>query len=113
MQAYGYAVTRDRPLDTNNILQTLLEKYRLAENSATITSGPYPVLFTPNAAAGALGSLFDTILSGQAVVQKASPLADKIGETLFDERFTFFEDPTLGLSACPFDDEGTPQLAKS
>ena len=112
MQAYSYDVARDRPLDTNSILQSLLEKYRLAEHPATITSGSYPVLFTPRAAASTLGSLFDTILSGQTVVQKASPLADKIGETLFDERFTFFEDPTLGPSACPFDDEGTPTTRK-
>jgi PmbA protein len=112
MQAYSYDVARDRPLDTENILQQLLEKYRLAENPASIASGSYPVLFTPNSAASTLGGLFDTILSGQAVVQKASPLADKIGETLFDERFTFFEDPTLGPSACPFDDEGTPTTRK-
>ncbi|MFM9265945.1 TldD/PmbA family protein [Tychonema sp. BBK16] len=112
MQAYSYDVACDRAIDTNNILQTLLEKYRLAENAATITSGSYPVLFTPNAAASTLGGLFDTILSGQAVVQKSSPLADKIGETLFDERFSFFEDPTLGPSARPFDDEGTPTTRK-
>ena len=75
MQAYSYDIARDRPLDTNSILQSLLEKYRLAEHSATITSGSYPVLFTPRAAASTLGSLFDTILSGQTVVQKASPLS--------------------------------------
>jgi len=59
-----------------------------------------------------LGSLFSTIFSGQAVVQKSSPLGDKIGETLFDERVTLFEDPTMGPSACPFDDEGTPTHEK-
>lgn len=112
MQAYSYDVARDRPLETERILQQLIEKYRLAEHPATIASGSYPVLFTPNSAASTLGGLFDTILSGQAVVQKASPLAGKIGETLFDERFTFFEDPTFGPSACPFDDEGTPTSRK-
>ncbi|MDB9514471.1 metallopeptidase TldD-related protein [Kamptonema animale CS-326] len=112
LQAYGYDVARDRPLDTDSILQTLLQKYRWAENQATITSGSYPVLFTPRAAASTLASLFDTILSGQVVVQKASPLVDKVGETLFDKRFTLFEDPTIGPSACPFDDEGTPTSRK-
>lgn len=112
LQAYSYDVARDRALDSDKILQTLLQKYRQAEQQATITSGVYPVLFTPRAAASTLGSLFDTILSGQVVVQKASPLADKIGETLFDERFTLFEDPTLGPGASPFDDEGTPTSRK-
>ncbi len=112
LQAYAYDVARDRPLDTENILATLLQKYHLAEHQATISSGAYPVLFTPRAAASTLGNLFDTILSGQVVVQKASPLADKVGQTLFDKRFTLFEDPRLGPSACPFDDEGTPTQRK-
>ncbi|HLO52066.1 MAG TPA: metallopeptidase TldD-related protein [Kamptonema sp.] len=112
LQAYSYDVARDRPLDTNNILKTLLQKYQWAENTVAIASGSYPVLFTPRAAASTLASLFDTILSGQVVVQKASPLIDKVGETLFDKRFTLFEDPTIGPSACPFDDEGTPTTRK-
>lgn len=70
------------------------------------------MLFLPRAAASAVGSLFDTVLSGQAVVQKASPLADKVGETLFDQRLTLFEDPTIGPSACTVDDEGTPTSRK-
>lgn len=107
LQAYSYDIARSRPLDLDSILETLLEKYRLAEHQATITSGSYPVLFTPRAAASTLGSLFDTILSGQVVVQKASPLADQVGETLFDKRLTLFENPAIGPSACPFDDEGT------
>lgn len=112
LQAYSFDVARDRPLETDLILQQLLQKYQWAERNATITTGSFPVLFTPRAAANALGNLFDTVLSGQVVVQKASPLADKVGETLFDKRFTLFEDPTLGPSRCPFDDEGTPTSRK-
>lgn len=112
LQAYSYDIARDRPLDLDDILKTLLQKYRLAEQQATISSGSYPVLFAPRAAASTLGGLFDTILSGQVVVQKASPLADKIGETLFDPRLTLFENPAIGPSACPFDDEGTPTRQK-
>jgi PmbA protein len=59
------------------------------------------------------GSLFSSVLSGQSVVQKASPLADKMGETLFDHRLTLFEDPSLGVGACSFDDEGTPTSRKA
>lgn len=112
LQAYSYDVARDRPIEPDRVLQQLLEKYRRAERNATISSGSYPVLFTPRAAASTLGNLFDTVLSGQVVCQKASPLADKIGQTLFDERFTLFEDPAIGPSACPFDDEGTPTSRK-
>jgi len=112
LQAYSYDVARDRDPDYDKILQELLQKYRRAERQAKITSGSFPVLFLPRAAASAVGSLFDTVLSGQAVVQKASPLADKVGETLFDQRLTLFEDPTIGPSACMVDDEGTPTSRK-
>jgi PmbA protein len=113
LQAYSFDVANDRPLDYDRILAELLEKYRRAEQNATITSGSYPVLFTPRAVASAIAGLFDTVLSGQTVVQKSSPLADKIGETLFDSRLTLFEDPSLGISARTFDDEGTPTSRKA
>lgn len=112
LEAYSFDVARDRTPDYDKILKELLQKYRRAERQAKITNGSFPILFTPRAAASVLGRLFETILSGQAVVQKASPLADKIGETLFDQRLSVFEDPTIGSSACVVDDEGTPTSRK-
>ncbi len=113
LQAYSYDVARDSEPDYNRMIEQLLQKYRRAEKNATITSGQFPVLFTPRAVASTIGGLFDTILSGQVVVQKASPLADKIGEQLFDPRLTIFEDPSIGVSASPFDDEGIPTTKKT
>jgi PmbA protein len=113
LQAYAYQVTRDEEPDYKQIIQDLIDKYQKAEQNATISSGNYPVLFTPFAAAFTLGGLFKTILSGQTVVQKSSPLVDKVGEKVFDERLTLTEDPTLGVSACSFDDEGTPTSKKN
>ncbi|MFB2969931.1 TldD/PmbA family protein [Aerosakkonema sp. BLCC-F183] len=112
LQVYSFDVAREGVPDCDRILENLLQKYRWAEQQAKISSGSYPVLFTPRAAAGTLGRLFDTVLSGQAVVQKASPLADKVGQNLFDERLTLLEDPSIGPSACAFDDEGTPTSQK-
>lgn len=113
LQAYTYELAGDRQPDYDQILHKLIEKYQNAEGSATITSGSFPVLFTPGAAASTIGSLFKTILSGQSVVQKASPLADKLGEKVFNEQLTVFEDPTIGVGACAFDDEGTPTSKKT
>jgi PmbA protein len=112
LQAYSYDLARDGEPDYDLILQKLLEKYKRAENTVTINSGSFPVLFTPRSATSTIGNLFDTILSGQSVVQKASPLADKLGEKLFDDRLTIYEDPSIGASACAFDDEGTPTSHK-
>ena len=112
LQAYSYQVTRDELPNYDQLLAELLQKYRWAEKSATVESGSLPVFFTPGAAASAIGRLFETILSGSAVVQKASPLAGKLGETLFDSRLTLTEEPASGPSRCPFDDEGTPTQSK-
>ena len=112
LQAYSYEVTRDEEPDYDRLVKDLIGKYQKAESNATISSGTYPVLFTPLGAAMAIGRLFKTILSGQAVVQKASPLIEKLGEKVFDSRLTLAEDPTFGVSACQFDDEGTPTQKK-
>ena len=112
LQAYAFEVTREEEPDYDGLVKDLVSKYQNAENNATISSGTYPVLFTPLAAAMAIGRLFKTILSGQAVVQKASPLIEKLGEKVFDARLTLTEDPTFGVSACQFDDEGTPTQKK-
>ena len=106
LQAYAYEVTRDRQPDYQAILQKLITKYQRAENAAKIESGTYPVLFTPSAVSSTMGRMFGTIFSGQSVVQKASPLTDKLGEKIIDERVSVYEDPSIGVSACEFDDEG-------
>ena len=112
LQAYAYEVTSDRQPDYEAILHKLIQKYQHAEGKASITSGTYPVLFTPSAASSTMGSMFGTIFSGQSIVQKASPLTDKLGEKIFDERINVFEDPSIGVSACKFDDEGVETSKK-
>ena len=113
LQAYTYEVARDRQPDYEQILHKLIQKYQRAEDTATITSGTYPVLFTPSAVSSTMGRMFGTIFSGQSIVQKASPLTDKLGEKIVDERITVFEDPSLGVSACAFDDEGVATNKKN
>ncbi len=113
LEIFTSDIAREALPDCDKLLADLLQKFRDAEAGASLASGSYPVVFSPRAAASALGGLFGTILSGQAVCQKASPLADKLGETLFDSRLTLTEDPTLGVAPCSFDDEGTPTQAKA
>lgn len=113
LQAYAYQVTSDRQPDYQGILQKLITKYQRAEGAASIKSGTYPVLFTPSAVSSTMGRMFGTIFSGQSVVQKASPLTDKLGEKIVDERVSVFEDPSIGVSACEYDDEGVPTSKKN
>ena len=112
LQAYAYEVQSDRQPNYEAILQKLIKKYQQAEGAASINSGSFPVLFTPSAFSSTMGRMFGTIFSGQSIVQKASPLTDKLGEKIFDQRINVFEDPSLGVSACKYDDEGVPTSKK-
>jgi PmbA protein len=112
LEVYSSGLAREGEPDYESLAAEVLRKLHSAEQIARATSGPQAVLFTPYAAASTLGGLFRTVFSGQAVTQKTSPLSGKLGEVLFDPRLTLYEDPTVGASAAPFDDEGTPTAAK-
>jgi PmbA protein len=85
----------------------LLEKLRMAEETATITSGEMPVLFSPTGAL-VLGLPLMVGLNGRNVYKGISPLAGKQGQTLFDRTFSLIDDPTLDgrYNSAPYDDEG-------
>ena len=52
-----------------------------------------------------------TGLNGRMIVTRSSPLTDRIGEQIVDERFTLYDDGLMdyGLLTSPFDDEGVPR----
>lgn len=83
------------------------EKLRLAQKSATIRSGRMPVLFSPRGGL-VLGLPVMLGLNGKNVYRQTSPMAGKIGETLFDQKITVVDDPTLDgrFASAPYDDEG-------
>jgi len=70
-------------------------------------SGSLPVVFTPS---GSIALLLPLImgLSGKSVFLGMSPLGEKLGETIFDSRFSLIDDGRLvtGSAASSFDDEG-------
>ncbi|MGK7923179.1 MAG: metallopeptidase TldD-related protein [Trichodesmium sp.] len=100
-------------LDINKLLFQLIQKYQWGENSAKINSGTFPVFFTHKTLGKAIARLWKTVLSGQSVGEKTSPLTHKIGQTIFDTRFTLVEDPSLEPYPCPFDDQGLPIMDKT
>ena len=73
LQIYTSDVISELPLDINKLLEKLIQKYEWAENSAKITTGNFPVFFTPTAVGKAIARLFKTVLSGQVVAQESIP----------------------------------------
>ncbi|MCK5586828.1 TldD/PmbA family protein [Candidatus Bipolaricaulota bacterium] len=96
-------------LAVEDITRRVLRLLRLGMDIASAPSGSLPVVFTPT---GTLALLLPLIigLSGKSVLLGLSPLDGKLGEAIFDSRFSLIDDNRLvsGAAAGSFDDEGVP-----
>jgi len=107
----GYGVGgRKRQANQAEIARRVVENFRLAENSAAITSGQYPVIFTPEGCAILLLTLMIG-LDGKNAFYGESPLSKRLGEKIADERFTLIDDPLIDFAArsARYDGEGVPK----
>lgn len=88
-------------------VKRLAEKLERSKKSASINSGRMPVLFSPGGAL-TLGLPLLQALNGKNVYTGISPMAEKIGEKLFDEKITLVDDPLIDgrYGSAPYDDEG-------
>lgn len=88
----------------------LVEKLKKARTIASIKPGMMPVLFAPSGTL-ALGLPLSQGFNGKEVYKGTSPLAGKIGETLFDEKVTIIDDGTIDgkFASASYDDEGVPR----
>ena len=95
-------------------VERLAGKMEQAKRPARLQSGHMPVLFSPR------GSLVLCLpimmgINGQNVQRGISPMSDKRGQVLFDEKITLWDDPTLcgRPSSSSHDDEGVPCRRKA
>jgi PmbA protein len=96
--------------DTKAITDIVLHQLELAKNPAAVTTGLMPVIFTPDGVVSAFLPALMSAFNGKTVLLGASPVGKRLGETVFDTRFSLFDDPTLDFAphSRPCDDEGTP-----
>lgn len=85
----------------------IAELYNASSKVVEPKGGKMKVMFMPNS----MLALRWRILSGtnsKSVYEKTSPIADKRGEKIFDEKLTIYDDPLNDKypGARPFDDEG-------
>jgi PmbA protein len=98
---------KQRKVDPKEIAERAINYFRLAERTAPIQSGDYPVIFTPGGLIALLLSL-GLGLDGKNVLLGASPLAGKLGQPVAEPRLTLVDDPLIdyGPNTSAFDDEG-------
>ncbi|WP_040896727.1 TldD/PmbA family protein [Xenococcus sp. PCC 7305] len=93
-------------LDSDRVIDNILQRLNWAENNAPAVTGKMPVLFTANAAT----LLWDTVLmalSGKQVLEESSPWGKNQGKLVISPLVTMSQQPNLEPHSCPFDDEGT------
>ena len=97
-------------LDTSAVSRAVIQQLELARDLASAPSKPLPVIFTPIGVAGALIAPLMTAFSGKIVLEGASPIGSKLGQAVFDSKFSLWDDPILPYrpSSRPCDDEGVP-----
>ncbi len=90
-------------------LDYLVDTYSRSMREVTPDGGKMKVLFLPETAYVLMWRL-QSAASAVSIYQNISPLAEKIGEKIFDEKFSVYNEPLNDSlpGARAFDDEGTP-----
>ena len=95
--------------DYKDLTRLAIQGFERGRTNAEISSGPTTVVLTPRAIADVMMTLHGG-MNGWWVERGVSPLAGRIGETVFDERVSIYDDGLMdtGHESAPFDDEGVP-----
>ena len=97
-------------LEPKAVAEAVLQQLELAKNRASVPSQPLPVVFTPNGVASALIAPLMAAFNGKTVLEGASPIGNRLGQPVFDEKLWLWDDPTVAYrpGSRPCDDEGIP-----
>jgi len=97
-------------LESGEVTEVVLRQLELARNRASISSRSLPVIFTPDGVASALLMPLMAAFNGKTVLEGASPIGNKAGQKVFDEKLSLWDDSTISYrpSSRLCDDEGIP-----
>lgn len=99
------------PLESaDRLAASVLQQLERARETAAISAGNLPVIFTPHGVASALLSPLVVAFNGKTVLRGASPLGHRKGEQVLAPEITLINDGTVDFSpaAALCDDEGVP-----
>ncbi len=97
-------------LEPEAVAEVVLRQLELAKNRATAPTKPLPVVFTPTGVASALIPPLMAAFNGKTVLEGVSPIGNRLGQQVFDEKLWLWDDPTIAYrpASRPCDDEGIP-----
>ena len=90
------------------VATSVITQLERAKETAGVATKTMPVIFTPDGVASALVTPLMSAFNGKTVYQGASPLAGRVGETVFDKKLSLDDDATIPYrpASRPCDDEG-------
>ena len=96
--------------EIDRIISGLLRQLDYSKELAPAPSGDVPVVFTSRGVAAALLGPLLSGFNGKNIATGSSPLVGRVGEKVFDEAVTVYDDPTIPYASGsrPCDDEGLP-----
>ena len=96
--------------ETKAVTEVVLQQLELAKNRASVPSKPLPVVFTPRGVTSALILPLMAAFNGKIVLEGASPIGNRLGQPVFDEKLWLWDDSTIAYrpESRPCDDEGIP-----
>ena len=107
----GESESSCHPLAESKVVaDVVLQQLELARSQASVSSQPLPVVFTPNGVASALVPSLMAAFNGKTVLEGASPIGNRLGHRVFDERLSLWDNPTIAYrpGSRPCDDESVP-----
>jgi len=109
LDAGGYYGGTSMDAGGPKLVDEAIEDFRNGRTNVNVTGGPTTVVLTPRAVADVMLTM-NYGVDGSIVERGISPLAGKLGETIFDERVSLYDDGLMesGYSTALFDDEGVP-----
>jgi len=99
------------PLTTpQEVADVVIQQLELAKNRASAPTRELPAILTPRGVVSALIPSLMTAFNGKVVLQGASPIGSKLGQRVFDQKLSLWDDPTIAYrpNSRPSDDEGVP-----
>jgi PmbA protein len=100
-----------RPIrNTDQIAKTTLQQLDWGLAIAPSVTGRLPVIFTPQGVASALLAPLLSAFNGRTVWLGGSPIGQRLGERVYDERISIWDDGTIPMlpGSSYTDDEGVP-----
>ena len=95
-------------IDTDWMVESVKQQLELSQETAEAPSGQIPVIFTPRGVSATLLGPLMSGFNGKSVMTGSSPMVERLGDRVIDERISIYDDPTIAgaVGSRPCDDEG-------